>query len=70
MWKKGDGGGTPGNKCGETGEGEGMEEDMDRILKERKTFSPIWERKYEGKKEKKKQGKGLIMTLLLGQVNC
>jgi len=42
---------------------------QDRILKGREIFPPIWERKYVGKKEKKKQEEGLIMILLLGQIN-
>jgi len=42
---------------------------QDRILKERETFPPIWEMNREGKKEKEKQGEGLIVILLFSQVN-
>jgi len=46
-----------------------MEKILDRILKDRETFPPIWERKYvKGKKEKEKQGEGFLVTLSLGLI--
>jgi len=47
--------------------GKKMKKILDRILKGRKTFPPIWEKKYvKGKKEKEKQREGFLVTLSLG----